>query len=65
MTEWCVCVDAPVQQNHNDPELDWSTLATALLDVDGCTVTIMTGNPATAPVQEAVWDVTPCTKKGK
>ncbi len=42
---------------------DLYTLATALFDVNACNVTVMTGNPKTAPVVEAVWtlDSSVCT----
>ena len=42
---------------------DLFTLATAMFDLNNCSVTIVTGNPKTDPVLQAVWTVSPCSKQ--
>jgi hypothetical protein len=39
---------------------DLYTLATALFDLNNCTIRVVSGNPLTAPVEEAMWLVPGC-----
>ncbi len=40
---------------------DLYTLATALFDVNNCTVRLFTGNPLTSPIEHPSWPVSRCT----